>query len=246
MPSARRGKGAAPNPGRVRAAGGGRKKLVAKDATLLRDLDALVEPTTRGDPQSALRWTCKSTTRLARELNRQGHPVSQRTVCDLLAQLYCSLQSTRKTRQGSQHPDRDAQFRHIAAMVEQYRVRLWRLHLQKLADELQLAIQVCHFPPGTSKWNKIEHRMFWQCNRHTFASRLVMAGVDIRTVAQLMGHSTIQMSMRYARLAPEHNSATIERLVGFKTPGRAESSDRVMTKSVTGKSRRPRKSLKPA
>ena len=273
-PSARRGKGAAPNPGRVRAAGGGRKKLVAKDATLLRDLDALVEPTTRGDPQSALRWTCKSTTRLARELNRQGHPVSQRTVCDLLGQLHYSLQSTRKTREGSPHPDRDAQFRHIAAMVEQYQsagqpvisvdtkkkeqigdfknggresqprgkpekgrthdfldpelgkvaphgvydrtanvgwvnvgidhdtaefavesirrwwlemgqpryrraqrlliaadcggqqrlpgVRRggWLLHLQKLADELQLPIQVCHFPPGTSKWNKIEHRMF--------------------------------------------------------------------------------------
>ena len=86
----------------------------------------------------------------------------------------------------------------------------------------------------------------WHCNRHTFASRLVMAGVDIRTVAQLMGHSTIQMTMRYAHLAPEHNSAAIERLVGFKTPGRVESSDRLVAKSVTGKSRRLGKSLKPA
>ena len=74
-----------PRQSRVRVSGGGRKKLVAKDATLLSDLDALIEPTTRGDPQSTLRWTCKSTTRLAQELNRQGHPVSQRTVCDLLA-----------------------------------------------------------------------------------------------------------------------------------------------------------------
>jgi len=98
--SARRGKAAAPHPDRVRAGGGGRKQLVAKDATLLSDLDALVEPTTRGGPQPALRWTCKSTTRLAQELNRQGHPVSQRTVCDLLAQLHYSFavdaQNTRR------------------------------------------------------------------------------------------------------------------------------------------------------
>jgi transposase len=258
-------------PGRVRAPGGGRKKLTDKDATLLSDLDALIEPTTRGDPESALRWTCKSTTRLAAELNRQGHSVSQRTVCELLAQLNYSLQSPRKTREGSDHPDRDAQFRHIAEVVagfqaegqpvisvdtkkkeligdfknggrewqrkgqpeevrthdfidpelgkvapygvydltanvgwvsvgidhdtaefavqsirrwwlemgaqhytkaekllitadcggsNGYRVRLWRVELQKLADELNLAIQVCHFPPGTSKWNKIEHQMF--------------------------------------------------------------------------------------
>ena len=84
-PTGSRGKVAAPKPGRVRVAGGGRKKLVARDATRLSDLDALIKPTTRGDPQSALRWTCKSTTRLAEELNRQGHQVSQRTVCDLLA-----------------------------------------------------------------------------------------------------------------------------------------------------------------
>src|SRR6266852_2354505 len=78
---------------RIRAKGGGRKKLTAKDTTLLRDLDALVEPTARGDPQSPLRWTCKSTPRLAKELVEQGHQVSQRSVCDLLAQLDYSLQS---------------------------------------------------------------------------------------------------------------------------------------------------------
>ena len=103
------GKGAAsPARGRIREAGAGRKKLTSKDENLLRDLDALVEPTSRGDPMSALRWTCKSTYRLAAELNRQGHEVSQRTVCDLLGQMDYSLQSTRKTREGGQHADRDA------------------------------------------------------------------------------------------------------------------------------------------
>ena len=256
---------------RVRAPGGGRKTLASTDATLLGDLDALVEPTTRGDPASPLRWTCKSTTRLAQELNLLGHQVSQRTVCDLLVQMHYSLQSVRKTREGAQHPDRDAQFRHIAQAVARYqrqgqpvisvdtkkkeligdfknagrewqpkgqpeqvrvhdfideqlgkvapygvydvtanegwvsvgidhdtaefavqsirrwwremgqplykraqrllitadcggsngyRVRQWKVQLQHLADELGLTVQVCHFPPGTSKWNKIEHRMF--------------------------------------------------------------------------------------
>ena len=256
---------------RVRNVGGGRKKLTAKDATLLRDLDALVDPCSRGDPISPLRWTCKSTTRLAEELARRGHSVSQRSVCDLLAKLDFSLQAPRKTREGTRHPDRDAQFGHIARTVTAfqqsgdpvisvdakkkelvgdfhnggqewqpkgepeevrthdfidrelgkvapygvydltanagwvsvgidhdtaefavesirrwwremgcalypaasrllitadcggsngYRLRLWRLELQKLADELEMTIRVCHFPPGTSKWNKIEHRMF--------------------------------------------------------------------------------------
>jgi transposase len=109
-----------PDKRRIRVKGGGRKKLTAKDTTLLRDLDALVEPTARGDPQSPLRWTCKSTPRLAKELAEQGHQVSQRSVCDLLAQLNYSLQSTRKTREGGQHPDRDAQFNHIARTAAQY------------------------------------------------------------------------------------------------------------------------------
>jgi len=258
-------------PKRIRAPGGGRKRLTEINASLLADLDALVEPLSRGDPMSALRWTCKSTTRLAEELAQLGHQVSQRTVCDLLAQLNYSLQSVRKTREGGQHPDRDAQFQYIAQMVGRYqrqrqpvisvdtkkkeligdfknagrewqpagqpeqvrvhdfidkdlgkvapygvydltanegwvsvgidhdtaefavqsikrwwiemgralygkakrllitadcggsngyRVRLWRVELQRLADELGLQVQVCHFPPGTSKWNKIEHRMF--------------------------------------------------------------------------------------
>jgi len=105
---------------RIRAPGGGRKRLVDLDASLLAALDALVEPASRGDPMSPLRWTCKSTTRLAAELTRSGHRVSQRTVCDLLAQLNYSLQSVRKTREGAQHPDRDEQFQYIAAMVTKF------------------------------------------------------------------------------------------------------------------------------
>jgi transposase len=100
---------------RIRAPGGGRKRLVDIDTSLLADLDALVEPTSRGDPMSPLRWTCKSTTKLAAELARSGHRVSQRSVCDLLAQLNYSLQSVRKTREGGQHPDRDAQFQYTPA-----------------------------------------------------------------------------------------------------------------------------------
>lgn len=105
---------------RVRAQGGGRKQLTAKDPSLLSDLDALVEPTARGDPQSPLRWTCKSTPRLAKELAQRGHTVSQRSVCALLARLDYRLQATRKTREGGKHPDRDAQFSHIAEIATRY------------------------------------------------------------------------------------------------------------------------------
>jgi len=105
---------------RVRAAGGGRKKLTDKTPCLHSDIDALLEPMTRGDPMSPLRWTCKSTRRLAEELKQRGHQVSQRAICDLLHQAGYSLQSTRKTREGGQHLDRDAQFFHIANMVTEY------------------------------------------------------------------------------------------------------------------------------
>lgn len=288
---------------RIRAKGGGRKKLTSKDPTLLSDLDALVEPTARGDPQSPLRWTCKSTPRLAKELAEQGHLVSQRTVCDLLAELEYSLQSTRKTREGAKHPDRNAQFSHIASMVTQYqadgnpvisvdtkkkelvgdfknggrewqpkgtpeevrvhdfidrelgkvapygvhdiaanqgwvsvginhdtaefavesirrwwremgqplypkarrllitadcggsngyRVRLWRVQLQKLADELQFVIQVCHLPPGTSKWNKIEHRMFCHITNNWRGRPLISREV----VVNLIGSTTTKSGLR--------------------------------------------------
>ena len=311
---------------RIRAPGGGRKTLVSADPSLLRDLDALVEPTTSGDPMSPLRWTCKSTTRLAQELNRQGHRVSQRSVCELLAQMHYSLQSVRKTREGAQHPDRDAQFRHIAQTValyqrqgqpvisvdtkkkeligdfknagrewqpagqpeearthdfidEQlgkvapygvydltanedwvsvgidhdtaefavqsirrwwlemgrplykrarrllitadcggsngYRVRLWRLQLQHLADALGLTVQVCHFPPGTSKWNKIEHRMFCHITNNWRGRPLLSRQI----VVNLIGSVTTAAGLRIRAELDENTYAagvkvTDEQLAG--------------------------------
>jgi transposase len=257
--------------GRIRRAGGGRKKSKEKDASLVADLEKLVEPVTRGDPESSLRWTCKSVRNLADELNKQGHKISYPVVAELLHELGYSLQSNRKTKEGSAHPDRNQQFEHINARVERAmsakqpvisvdtkkkelvgdfknpgadwrpkgepekvrvhdfaipelgrvapygvydlaansgwvsvgidhdtasfavetirrwwhamgqerypeakqllitadgggsngsRLRLWKLELQELADETGLTIGVSHFPPGTSKWNKIEHRLF--------------------------------------------------------------------------------------
>ena len=288
---------------RVRAVGGGRKKLTDKDASLLSDLDALVSPSTRGDPMSPLRWTCKSTSRLSEELKRKGHKVSPRTICDLLSQMGYSLQSTRKTREGGKHKDRNAQFQHIATTVTEYqaagdpvisvdtkkkeqigdfknagrewqpagmpeevrvydfidpelgkvapygvydltantgwvnvgidhdtaefavesirrwwiemgkeaypntnrllitadcggsngyRVRLWRRELQRLADEQQLSIQVCHFPPGTSKWNKIEHRMFCHITANWRGHPLISREV----VVNLIGSTTTIAGLR--------------------------------------------------
>ena len=263
--------------GRVRRAGAGRPKVTAQDPTLRNDLDRLIDPLTRGDPESPLRWTCKSVRQLARALQKQGHQVSHETVAKLLREMGYSLQSNRKTLEGSRHPDRNAQFEHINEAVqlqlslsepvvsvdtkkkelvgsfknggrelqpkgrpepvrvhdfidrelgrvspygvldlkqneawvsvgidhdtaafavesirrwwlrmgkERYpqarrllvtadsggsngsRVRLWKFELQKLADETGLEIAVCHFPPGTSKWNKIEHRLFSAISRN--------------------------------------------------------------------------------
>jgi transposase len=263
--------GATPGAGRVRRPGAGRKAEVERDPELRSALTRLVEPVTRGDPQSALRWTSLSTRRLARVLREAGHSTSHRMVAVLLHEMGYSLQANRKTREGASHPDRDAQFQYINRCVtaqmsagqpaisvdtkkkeivgdfknagrewrpkgdpEKVRVhdfmikelgkvspygvydlarnqgwvsigvshdtaafaaasigrwwrlmgkraypkartllvtadgggsngarnRLWKWELQKLADRLGLAISVCHLPPGTSKWNKIEHRMF--------------------------------------------------------------------------------------
>jgi len=298
--------------GRVRAKGGGRKKAIEKDRSLLSDLDTLVEPASRGDPMSPLRWTCKSTPRLAKELKEQGHSVCQRTVCSLLGQLGYSLQSTRKTKEGGKNPDRDQQFRHIAGKVAEYqkagdpvvsvdtkkkelvgdfknggrewrpkgepeevrvydfidkelgkvapygvydvtanqgwvsvgidhdtaefavesirrwwremgsklydkakrilitadcggsngyRVRLWRLALQQLADELGLAIRVCHFPPGTSKWNKIEHRMFCHIT-HNWRGRPLLSR---QVVVNLIGNTATKEGLEI-RAALDTNS----------------------------------------
>jgi hypothetical protein len=267
----RRGESCGPGDGRVRKKGGGRKKNVAKDATLEGDLERLVDPVTRGDPESSLRWTCKSVRKLAEELHRLDHKVSHTLVAELLQAMDYSLQANSKTIEGASHPDRNAQFEYISSKVQQHlgegepvisvdtkkkelvgnfknggrelqpkgspekvrvhdfkikelgkvapygiydlrqntgwvnvgtdhdtaafavesirrwwrmmgqsqypqarrllitadaggsngaRVRLWKMELQKLADETGLGISVCHFPPGTSKWNKIEHRLF--------------------------------------------------------------------------------------
>ena len=256
---------------RIRRAGGGRQRLVVRDPGLRELLDSLVEPLSRGDPQSPLRWTCKSTRVLAHELTDDQHPISHEKVAQLLRDLGYSLQGNRKTEEGVDHPDRDAQFRHINRAVRRalaqgwpvisvdtkkkelignfenkgrqwrrqgtgervkghdfpdpsvpraypygiydfgqnagfvnvgtdhdtasfavasirgwwrhegrrlypgasnllitadgggsngYRLRLWKLELQQLADQTELSIAVCHFPPGTSKWNKVEHRLF--------------------------------------------------------------------------------------
>jgi hypothetical protein len=258
-------------PGRVRRPGGGRKRTLDKDPTLLTDLEGLVEPTASGHPESPLRWTGKSVRQLAGALRAMGHVVSRQLVAELLAAAGYSLQANRKTREGPSHPDRDAQFRYINQQVRRFqatrqpvisvdtkkkelvgdfknagrqwrprgqptpvrvhdfripergkavpygvynltrnagwvsvgidhdtarfavrtiqrwwdkmgrpgyrrattllitadaggsngaRVRLWKWELQQLANRTRLAITVCHFPPGTSKWNKIEHRLF--------------------------------------------------------------------------------------
>ena len=281
-------------PGRVRKAGGGRKKAVDKDPTLLADLERLVEPGSRGDPMSPLRWTSKSTTKLAAELTARGHPVGASLVRRLLHQLGYSLQANRKTIEGTAHPDRNAQFEHIDATatarlaasepvisvdtkkkeligqfknggkelrpkgdpelvrvhdfidpelgrvspygvydlarntgwvnvgidhdtaefaVESirrwwqtvgqavyprattllitadaggsngYRTRLWKVELQRLADETGLAITVCHLPPGTSKWNKIEHRLFSFITQNWRGKPLVSYQVIIDLIA---------------------------------------------------------------
>src|SRR5947209_3080521 len=103
--------------GRIRRTGGGRKKTVTKDPQLCKDLEGLVEPVTRGDPESPLRWTCKSVRKLAQELNRQGHQISHQLVSELLHELGYSLQANRKTREGGEHLDRNAQFEHINAQT---------------------------------------------------------------------------------------------------------------------------------
>jgi hypothetical protein len=281
-------------PGRIRQPGAGRKRLTANNPDLLRDLDKLVDPITRGDPESPLRWTCKSTTKLTKELQAQGHQVSQRTVWTLLDELGYSMQSNRKAREGTEHPDRDAQFLYIASKVGKFqeaglpvisvdtkkkeligrfknagrewqrkgqpeevnthdfadkelgkvvpygvydlthnqgwvsvginhdtaefavatirrwwkrmgirlypqatellitadgggsngsRVRLWKVEVQKLAQELDMTIHVCHFPPGTSKWNKIEHRMFCHISENWRGRPLESRAVVVNLIA---------------------------------------------------------------
>jgi hypothetical protein len=286
-----------------RRPGGGRKPLRDTDPTLLRDLDRLIDPHTRGDPESPLRWTCKSTYQLAAALQQQGHRVSQRTVYTLLDDLDYSLQANRKTEEGADHPDRDAQFVYIARQVRRfqkegepvisvdakkkepignygnageewekrkrpqrvrthdfpdeeqgsaclygvydltrnagwvnvgishntaqfavasirswwqklgqarypraskvlvtadaggsngYRTRLWKRSLQQFADELGVPICVCHFPPGTSKWNKIEHRLFSFISKNWRGRPLESLAV----IVNLIAHTTTKPGLQ--------------------------------------------------
>ncbi len=283
-------------PERLRTPGGGRKSVIEKDPKLLEDLDRLLDPATVGDPESPLRWTSKSTVKLAKELQEMGHKISANTVSALLKELGYSLQGNRKTLEGSNHPDRDQQFMFIKERVEQFqeqnqpvisvdakkkelvgdfknngkeyrpqgdpekvrvydfmikgedhgrvtpygvydlnnntgwvnlgtdsdtsafavesirrwyytmgqqvypdakellitadgggsngsRVKLWKVELQKFANETGLSISVCHFPPGTSKWNKIEHRLFSYISLNWRGKPLVSHEVIINLIA---------------------------------------------------------------
>jgi Rhodopirellula transposase DDE domain len=292
-----------PREQRIRRPGAGRKRLVDTDPTLLVDLESLVDPVTRGDPMSPLRWTTKSTTKLADELERMDHRVGPRTVAGLLKHLGYSLQAPKKTTEGRQHPDRNAQFERInanAKVFQQlgqpvisvdtkkkelvgdfknggrewqpkgepvpvrvhdfideklgkaapygiydiqrnegwvsvgtdhdtsefavdsirqwwrrmgrraypdatellitadgggsngYRTRLWKLELQGLANETGLRIQVMHLPPGTSKWNKIEHRMFSHITQNWRGRPLE----SVETIVNLIGSTTTTTGLR--------------------------------------------------
>jgi transposase len=289
---------------RLRRPGGGRKPLTQHRPGLVAELERLVEPTTCGDPMSPLRWTCKSTSELARALSKKnGKSVSARTVATLLKSLEYSLQGNYKTEEGKSHPDRDAQFRHISRQTQAfqkrgepvisvdtkkkelvgnyknggrewrpkgkpervkghdfqdaalgkvipygvydvtantgwvnvgvdhdtpafavasirswwlqmgrraypeatellitadcggsngYRPRLWKTELHRLAAETGLRITVCHFPPGTSKWNKIEHRMFCHITQNWRARPLVSHDV----VVSLIGSTTTKTGLK--------------------------------------------------
>ena len=300
--------GDGPPPGYERRPGAGRKPTAVIDPGIRRALERLVEPGARGDPQSPLRWTCKSTRRLARELTAQGHPVGPTAVRRLLKEAGYSLQANRKTREGHSHPDRDAQFRHIHRRVRDQqrraeptvsvdtkkketlgnlknagrtwrpqgqprevethdfpdprrgkavpygvydlrhneawvsvgvssdtaefaveavrcwwrrlgrrrhprarrllitadsggsngnRNRLWKAELQALSNGTGLEIEVCHFPPGTSKWNKIEHRLFCHVTRNWQGQPLETYEV----VVSLIGATTTETGLKvYAEL----------------------------------------------
>src|SRR3954447_20811077 len=322
----------APIPARIRRSGGGRKASTELDPELEMALESLVDPATRGDPQSPLRWTCKSTTRLAEELTRQGHPASPSTVGRLLRAAGYSLQGNRKTKEGGSHPDRNAQFEHINATVKAFqrrgqpvisvdakkkelvgdfkdggrewrpsgepeevrvhdfmdkelgkaipygvydvtgnqgwvsvgvdhdtarfateairrwwskmgarryrgadrllitadgggsngsRCRLWKVALQDLAAGLGMAVQVCHFPPGTSKWNKIEHRMFCHITQNWRGRPLVSHEVIINLIANTATEGGLKIQAELDRGSyPTGIKVTDEQLAAVNmTPG---------------------------
>jgi len=296
---------------RVRKIGGGRKKITDGDSTLLSDLESLVEPLTRGNPQSPLRWTCKSTHRLAEELIEKGHQISARKVAALLYDLGYSLQANEKAREGASHPDRNAQFEYINTMVKAFqkksqpvisvdtkkkelignfknngkewqpkgqpeqvfvhdfedknlgkaipygvyditknegwvsvgidhdtsdfavdtilqwwkqmgkrsypdakellitadgggsnssRSRLWKIGIQRLADKTGMNVTVCHFPPGTSKWNQIEHRMFSFISQNWRSRPLTSLEVIVNLIGSTITHTGLIVK---AKLNPD-------------------------------------------
>ena len=287
---------------KIRRAGAGRKSVVENEPQIYETLESLIEPATRGDPESALKWTCKSTRRLSRELKQQGHSIGPTSVRALLHDLDYSLQANRKTREGIDHPDRDAQFAYINESVKKFlrsrqpaisvdakkkeivgdfsnagreyrkkgsavetrmhdfvdktlgkaipygvydiesnegwvtiginydtaqfaansirrwwtemgqdrfpratrllitadaggsngwRTRLWKVALQELANELEMNVTVCHFPPGTSKWNKIEHRLFSFITQNWRGKPLY----DLQTIVNLISHTTTEVGL---------------------------------------------------
>lgn len=290
-------------PGRIRRVGAGRKPITVRDPKVLVALERLIEPDTRGDPESPLRWTCKSTRTLAGQLTRHKHSISHEKVAQLLREQNYSLQSNRKTKEGDDHPDRDAQFRYINAEVKRalkkgtpvisvdtkkkellgnfanagrqwlprkkpinvnghdfpspdvpraypygiydiarntgfvnvgtdhdtgafavasilgwwrnkgrslypraqlllitadaggsngWRLRLWKVELQKLANKTGLSISVCHFPPGTSKWNKVEHRLFSFISSNWRGQPLL----DYETIVNLIARTTTAKGLK--------------------------------------------------
>jgi len=290
-------------PDRIRRTGGGRKNLLKSDPTLKEDLQELISPYTRGDPESPLRWTCKSVRKLADAMNHKGHSVSHSTVSMLLRDMGYSLQANQKTMEGKQHPDRNAQFEYINKRVRSHqknaqpvisvdtkkkekvgdfknggqewhpkghpeivrvhdfidkelgkvapygvydltknngwvnvgidhdtaafavasirrwwrkmgrpayskasdllitadsggsnssRSRLWKVELQKMANRTGLTITVCHFPPGTSKWNKIEHRMFSFITKNWRGKPLI----DRATIVNLIGSTKTKEGLK--------------------------------------------------
>jgi len=314
--------------GRIRRPGGGRRRAVETDATLRADLEQLIDPVTRGDPESPLRWTCKSIRKLAEELRRMGHATSHRIVAELLHEAGYSLQANRKTIEGKGHPDRNAQFGHINRKVRaalkagepvisvdakkkelvgdfknagrewrpegnpepvrvydfvipglgritpygvydmgrnagwvnvgtdhdtaafavgsirrwwdsmgraQYpeakrllitadgggsngsRVRLWKLELQRLASETGLRIAVCHFPPGTSKWNKIEHRLFSFISQNWRGRPLVSHEVIVNLIAATTTETGLKVACELDRNSyPSGIKVSKEELAGIR------------------------------
>src|SRR6266567_3004483 len=209
---------AAPLPkGRVRRDGAGRPDLSSRDATLVEDLLGVIEPVTLGDPVRPMLWVSKSHEKLADALQKKGHEVSASSVKRLLPTLGYSRQSNRKADEGSKHPDRNAQFavasirRWLGVMGrERYpdareltitadgggsngsRVRLWKVELQKFADTTGLVLHVHHYPPGTSKWNKIEHRMFCHITQNWRARPLT----DRLAVVELIAANTTKTGLK--------------------------------------------------